>query len=86
MPGDQTIVVLTQAKTIIRSDTNGLCEKESMILKGLKKSAKQIGLRPKRKKKDDACGGRKSKELKYDTGVPGDRGDCEKTSLVQGSE
>jgi hypothetical protein len=28
----------------------------------------------------------RSKLLKYDTAVPGDRGDCEKTSTTQGSE
>jgi hypothetical protein len=34
----------------------------------------------------EKCAHRKSKELKYDVAVPGDRGDCEKESFTQGSE
>jgi hypothetical protein len=36
--------------------------------------------------RDTKCRQRRTKALRYDTAVPGDRGDCEKESLVQGSE
>jgi len=36
--------------------------------------------------KNPKCDHPKSKELKYDLDVPGDRGDCERESLSQGSE
>jgi hypothetical protein len=35
---------------------------------------------------DADCPDRLSKKLKYDTAVPGDRGDCQQQSLTQGSE
>jgi hypothetical protein len=35
---------------------------------------------------DAKCRDRLSKKLKYDTAVPGDRGDCQQKSLTQGSE
>jgi hypothetical protein len=57
-----------------------------MAFKEFKKRVDRIKLRSKKTLENSKCSQRKSKELKYDTAVPGDRGDCEKPSLTQGSE
>ncbi|MDB6123945.1 MAG: hypothetical protein JWQ71_2938 [Pedosphaera sp.] len=57
-----------------------------MILRKAKKSRDRTKLGSIKTRNEGKCSGRRSKCLKYDTAVPGDRGDCEKQSLVQGSE
>lgn len=60
-----------------------------MVLKVLKKGLRRVKPQPEDtwiSDCDEKCRHRRSKQLKYDTAVPGDRGDCQQKSLTQGSE
>jgi hypothetical protein len=89
--GGPIIVVEILTRTAIHKELgrNSNAGAAIMILKGVRKGLKDA--RPKTQasrllRGKPKCRGRLSKTLPFDREVPGDRGDCEKKSLTQGSE